>query len=119
MPRHPAFPNVPADQMVGPLAGRRFMESFNDTTLPGMARGRAGEPLGVVSLAKHILQCRSFERGEPVEKVYPGSVKSDEDKALFDRLRYIADTGHKSDRGAAILILQNKFGFNWHREVRS
>lgn len=59
-----AFPNVPAGQLVGPLAGRRFMESLCSTTLQGMARGLAGEPTHVAALAATILQERGVEARE-------------------------------------------------------
>lgn len=60
--RHPAFPNCPADQPVGPMDGRRFMESYSTTTLRGISLGRAGEPSHVVSLARSILRVREIEK---------------------------------------------------------
>lgn len=62
MLRHPAFPNVPSGERVGQIDGRRFMESLSEHTLACMAKGRAGEPKHVVSLAKSILQVREIEQ---------------------------------------------------------
>ncbi len=53
---HPSpFSTIPADQPVGPLGGRRQMETFDSVTLMGMMQGKAGEPEHVVSLARSIL----------------------------------------------------------------
>lgn len=54
MTRNP-FPNVPHGQPVGSLGGRLQMESMEDVTLRGMAKGEAGEPDHVIRLAVKIL----------------------------------------------------------------
>lgn len=57
-PRKDPFATIPADQPVGPLGGRRQMETFDSVTLEAMARGAAGEPDHVISLARSILAQR-------------------------------------------------------------
>lgn len=98
------------------MDGRRFMESYCDQTLRGMSRGRAGEPSHVVSLARSILRVRGIEN-ECNSPAFPPSVKTEADRTLFDSL--VARIGGKSkaERHAAILLLQNRFGYNWHKEA--
>lgn len=116
MIRHSAFPNVPANEPVGPLAGRRFMESFNDTTLRGMARGWAGEPSHVVSLAKSILRNRG-ESAVTAKSDYPPSVKTPQQHAQFDNwVDQAQSSTSKAMRHSAIVLLQNTFGYNFHKE---
>lgn len=99
----------------GRVDGMAFMSSLTNHTLCGMARGRAGEPSYVVAQAKSILQSRKSGTGN-----YPISVKTPEDRRLFDSLmhRAHASFGSRSERHAAILRLQNIFGYNYHKENR-
>lgn len=55
MTRTDPFPGLAPDQPVGPMGNRRHMEFMNDVTLQGMARGCAGEPEYLVTLALAIL----------------------------------------------------------------
>jgi hypothetical protein len=100
---HPAFPDVPLLEQVGPLAGRRFMESFNDVTLRGMARGAAGEPPNVVLLAKTILAER-----------HGASPPVDPARALlrrreFAKLCELSRSENKAERDAARYRLKTEF----------
>lgn len=109
--RHPAFPNVGPLEMVGPLSGRRFMESFNDTTLQGMSRGQAGEPEGVVTLARQILRERQAGPSAPI----PGKPSISKTGKLlrrreFQKLMREAHSENKVERAAARHTLKQRFG---------
>lgn len=56
--------------------------------------------------------------GAPSTSSFPKSVKTPEDRDTFTRMLFLAENGHEQDRYQAILTLQNRFGYNWHKEAR-
>lgn len=117
MIRNPAFPAVPADQMVGSMDGRRFMESYCDQTLRGISRGQIGEPPHIISLAKSILKERASTKAAPA---YPPTVRTDVDKINFRRwLEQANESPNRALKHSAIMLLENTFGYHWHKEDQS
>ncbi len=110
MTRHPAFPLLGPLERVGPVSGRPFMESLNDVTLRGMARGKAGEPDSVVMLAKEILRERQGSTTPiPGKPNISGQGKLHRRREIQGLMR-LAHSENKLEREAARHELKHRFG---------